>query len=133
MEREVGIFLSTNCLCFNSCISNIIYLFYTWCSYCTVAEMNYLFSSITFILTFVIPILTMRIMSEDKKWNSSLLSPAVISNCYRKIPWFFYSIFSNVCINFLSLIFIRSQSVRNPQTNRWIYCFPSNRSLLCCN
>ncbi|NLK68248.1 MAG: ABC transporter permease [Clostridiaceae bacterium] len=44
-----------------------------------VAEMNYLFSSITFILTFVIPILTMRIMSEDRKNGTEVLlitSPA---------------------------------------------------------
>lgn len=44
-----------------------------------VAEMNFLFSSITFILTFIIPILTMRIMSEDRKNGTEVLlitSPA---------------------------------------------------------
>lgn len=46
------------------------------------AEMNYLLSNATFILTFVIPILTMRILTEDRKNGTEVLlvtSPASVT------------------------------------------------------
>ncbi|NLY18645.1 MAG: ABC transporter permease subunit [Clostridiaceae bacterium] len=46
------------------------------------AEMNYLLSNVTFILIFVIPILTMRILTEDRKNGTEVLlvtSPASVT------------------------------------------------------
>ncbi len=46
------------------------------------AEMNYLLSNVIFILTFVIPILTMRILTEDRKNGTEVLlvtSPASVT------------------------------------------------------
>jgi len=52
-------------------ISSIYFTFGTIAS--QVAEMNYLLSNIIFILTFVSPILTMRILTEDRKNGTEVL------------------------------------------------------------
>lgn len=58
-------------------ISSVYFTFGTIAS--QIAEMNYLLSNIIFILTFVCPILTMRILTEDRKSGTEVLlvtSPA---------------------------------------------------------
>lgn len=81
-------------------ISSIYFTFGTIAS--QVAELNYLLSNIIFILTFVCPILTMRILTEDRKNGTEVLLVTSPVDVYQIVLGKFLAAFTVFMVMFAS-------------------------------